>query len=198
MPARRRVFVALELPAGQRRALALHAAEALGSSPGVRLVPEADLHVTLVFCGLLDEAQCAAVAGETRRVAAGAGPCTLAIRGSLRLGSALALELAPDRGAAGLVALRERLAAALAAAALAGEDAQRPWLPHLTLARLRRGAGLPAPVVTANGWPAEVAPSGVAAFISLPMPGGVRYRPLARIGFNAGDVPGAMSGTRGG
>jgi 2'-5' RNA ligase len=135
-----RLFVALELPAPVVSALVGWGEAA--ARPGLRLLPADSLHVTLAFLGARPDEQAPAL-GEA--VVACAAPVPgLALGGVAWLGrgSALALDLDDGDGACG------RLQAAVAAAVGLVED--RPFRPHVTVARVRGGArvrrrGLPAP-----------------------------------------------------
>jgi hypothetical protein len=59
-------------------------------------------------------------------------------------------------------------------------DEGRPWLPHVTLARAGRGRRPPR--VRLAPPPGELCPSGAAVYTTVPMRGGVTYRPLACFG----------------
>jgi 2'-5' RNA ligase len=134
-----RCFVALDLPADVRARLAA-CAGALRGIGDVRWVAEAQLHLTLRFCGEIDERQRDALAGV---VANGPWP-------------ALQLQLAglgqfPPRGAprvlwAGvggdvdaLAGVAVRIDAAAVAAGVPPED--RPFHAHVTLGRARSPRG---------------------------------------------------------
>ncbi len=115
--------------------LAAWTADAVGSREGLRAVPEPSLHVTVVFLGSTPASE---VAGIWRAAAA-----------------ALPAAPAPELAGAGLVALPRRRprvfalgledrggrAAALqrALAGVLDTDAGRPWLAHVTLARVGKG-----------------------------------------------------------
>lgn len=127
----KRLFVALDLPAGIRA----RAAAVCGGLPGARWTPEEQLHLTLFFCGEVEMD----VFGEIRRALASvrAGPVGLRLEG---------LGVFPPRGrpltlwagvAAGeaLLVLQRRVEQALRPVGL--EPERRKYLPHVTLARLR-------------------------------------------------------------
>jgi 2'-5' RNA ligase len=133
--------VALDLPPLPRAALALWASSQLGSDDRLRLVPEASLHVTLVFLGSVPAGRVEAVWEAMQTVSRGhaaalleAGAVAALPRRRPRV---LALDLADSRGAA--VDLQEAVAGALVTAGLA-EPERRRWRPHVTLARVRKGA----------------------------------------------------------
>ncbi len=194
MPGNLRTFVALALAPGDASELAAWAAEALAGVPDVRPVPAANLHATLVFCGMLQEPERAEVARLTRAEAEGAPLATLSPKRVSVLGSVVAVIYEPVGDAAPLLALQARLATRLSGAGLAPHE-DRPWLPHVTVARARRGVrprlGRPDPP------PADISPSGVAAYTSVPMQGGVTYRPIAFIGLDA-DTRAQVAPDRGG
>jgi 2'-5' RNA ligase len=159
---RRRLFVALDLPADVREALPRPAAP-------WRPVPVQNLHVTLAFLGDVDPQDAAAAVPTS--FAAGPLRTAAAILLPPRRPRVLAVELEDLTGAC------TRLQAAVAAALVeAGvyEPESRPWLPHVTIGRtrerVRRDAALP-PVSAL-----EFLPEAVTLYDSR----GGRYEPLAR------------------
>jgi 2'-5' RNA ligase len=137
-----RLFAGLQPPAPARAAIAAWADEGLGRQVGLRVLSADALHVTIAFLGGLppDAVQAAAEALDraprevARLVPAGAVGVP---RGRPRL---VALDLQDPSGAAGrvhAVVTRE-----LARAGLYEPDERAFW-PHLTLARARRGRGIP-------------------------------------------------------
>jgi 2'-5' RNA ligase len=173
-----RLFVALELPAHVRAALAGWAAEAAPAA--MRRVPEANLHVTLVFLGEQapdDATTVAALLGELARPVG-----ELAVGGGLWLPPrrpgvlAVALEAGPALGE-----LHAGLVAALADA-IGFEPERRALRPHVTVARARRDtrprAGAPDPPPPALTFE----PEALVLYRSHTGPGGARYEPLARVG----------------
>ena len=60
------IFIAYTLPAEAASALATWVEEALGGADAVRLVPAANLHITLVFCGRLPDDRVDEVIERTR------------------------------------------------------------------------------------------------------------------------------------
>ena len=142
-PSKRRLFLALELPAGAREAIVAWQQDAFaGHGRSVRLVHPDALHVTLVFLGHLAEDPIGVA--ET---AFGGMPATapdLEVLGVRpvppRRPRLWAVDLADHGGHAG------RLQAAMAEA-LEGrglyEPEKRPFWPHVTAARLRSGARPP-------------------------------------------------------
>ena len=165
-----RVFLALPIGRDARDRLAAFAARELIA--GLRLVPEENLHVTLVFCGAVPDARVPEAAAALALVPADFAFALAPLR--LRAyGSAVGVALEAD---AATVALQRALARRLADAGLA-RDERRPWSPHVTLAR-------------APGWrrprPPDVEPppevlrgSEVLLCSSVPTARGVRYDALS-------------------
>ncbi len=136
-----RLFVALDLPAAARTALADWGARIAAGQPGVRAVAADSLHVTLCFIG----ARPAGVLeldrlGAACEIVAGAGAVELSVEGALvlppRRPRVLAVELRDSGGALGPIqtALSGRLASLGAY-----RPERRPFLPHVTVARVRAG-----------------------------------------------------------
>jgi 2'-5' RNA ligase len=173
-----RLFVALDLPAGARAALAAFRDAA---DPAVwRPVADEALHVTLVFLGHRPEGASAHVADVVRTCA---GPAAgLALGPALllppRRARALCAEVVDGSGA--LAALHERVVAALSEAGL-HEPERRRFRPHATVARLRPGA--PPPRSVPDDEPEHVAFAGAAVTLyrSRLSPSGARYEPLERV-----------------
>jgi 2'-5' RNA ligase len=131
-----RLFVACDLPDEMRRAVEAWQHEALEGHDGLRL--NRALHITLAFLGAVAAARLPELTEALAQVRV--RPCEVAVteavflpvRGAKR---AVALRLADRAGE--LALLQADVAAALAATGLL-ETPGRPWLPHLTVARLRR------------------------------------------------------------
>jgi 2'-5' RNA ligase len=141
-PARPRLFVALDLPAPARAALARFRAAA--ADPAVwRPLPDSSFHVTLAFLGHRDAADVDRVTVVLRALAPRAAPA-LALAGALLLPPrrARVLAVALDDATGALAALQSEVAGALAGAGLFEPEA-RPFRPHVTIARLRSGARAP-------------------------------------------------------
>jgi 2'-5' RNA ligase len=148
-----RLFVAADLPAGARAALADFGRSAAEADAALRAVGEASLHVTLAFLGhrALDEVQPLGAVVRAAAAAADAGPPPLGVADALWLSprrpSVLAVRLEDPTG--GLAAV-QRAVAAGAAEAVGYVPERRPFLPHVTVARVRRShpprrGGLSAP-----------------------------------------------------
>jgi RNA 2',3'-cyclic 3'-phosphodiesterase len=141
---------------------------------GVRVVPREHLHVTLAFLGGRPAAELGPIADALRDAAAGAGEIRLtpARYRETRSVGMLVLDDAGD-GAARLAGdLHERLEAL----GLYRRE-NRPWLPHLTVARWRER-----PRLRPDSPPRRTfVPSDAAAYLSRLHPGGARYEVLESV-----------------
>lgn len=175
-----RLFVALDLPEAPRRALAAFGATAAAADPALRAVRPEALHVTLCFLGARPEADVEMVGAVVRKSTRGA-------LGLLALGAprwlaprrpgVLAIELEDGTGA--LALLQTRLAGALAAGGWYAPE-RRAFLPHVTVARVRRGAR-PRPVLPPAPRTEGFAGTAVTLYASRLGPGGARYAALTRV-----------------
>ncbi|MBV9000868.1 MAG: RNA 2',3'-cyclic phosphodiesterase [Solirubrobacterales bacterium] len=177
---RARLFVALELTASARDILARWRGAILRDTRALRPIPVEQLHATLCFLGSrpvaeIDDiaAACGVLAGEPiAETRLGAAVWLPARRPRM-----LAVRLEDDSG---VVA---RIQAALASALVAGgwyAPESRPFLPHVTVARVAKDArvkpsGLEPPPA------AEVRGSRVTLYRSRLGTGGARYEPLAAV-----------------
>jgi 2'-5' RNA ligase len=173
-----RLFVALDLPAEARAALA--AFRDAAADPAVwRPLPEASFHVTLAFLGHRPDEDVARCVAALEGVAP--GPLRLALGPALllppRRARVLCAEIEDEAGA--LAALQARVAAGLAEAAL-HEPERRPFRAHATVARLRPRARPPRAVEAAPE-PLEVHGENLTLFVSRLHPHGARYEPLVRV-----------------
>jgi RNA 2',3'-cyclic 3'-phosphodiesterase len=194
---RARLFVALDLPGAVREALVAWRTPLLAAwERELRPVPVAALHVTLCFLGSLplDDADAigaavvrAVTVGGAHSSGVGAGGPPV---GGLALGAplwlprrrphALTLALADRDGALGR--LQGELAAALAAGGWFDAE-ERPFLPHVTVARVRR-SGDPRALARqelAEPPPLAFAGEAVALYRSHLGRGGARYEALTRV-----------------
>ena len=137
---RARLFLALDLPDGVREALVEWRSEALAGRDDLRPVAPEALHVTLVFLGYLPEKQIVTVARTAFEGLAGLEAPALTVRGvkpvpprSPRL---FALDLSDEGGRA--VAVQAAASEALEAARFYKPE-KRPFWPHVTFARVKRG-----------------------------------------------------------
>lgn len=173
-----RLFVALDLPAPARAALAGFRAAAADPAVWRPLADEA-LHLTLAFLGHRPEDDATTVATALRS-AAGPAP-RLALGGAVLLPPRRPRVLCADvRDPDGeLAALQGRVSAALAAAGVYRPEA-RPFRAHATVARLRPGARPPRRVDAAPE-PLEFEGEAVTLYVSRLHPHGARYEALSRV-----------------
>ena len=178
---RARLFVALDLPAGARDALVAWRDEVLGGRDELRLLPPESLHLTLAFIGSRPESQVEAIAAAGLGAVEGLPPAVLTpLRADgvpPRRPRLFALELADEDGRA--TAIAHAVWDALEAGGWY-EREKRPFWPHVTLARVRKGG-------RAAGVDGEPPPSGqftaseVTLYRSLLSPRGARYEALQRV-----------------
>jgi RNA 2',3'-cyclic 3'-phosphodiesterase len=173
-----RLFVALELAAQSRTELAQWAAGL--AAPGLRPVAAGSLHVTLCFLGDVSRGDVPAIVDALGSAPLGSAP--LAAVGPREVSRlrwlppgrprVLALELADPGGA--LSALQAVVAGALESGGWYGPEG-RPYLPHVTVARVR------APVERGRPEPPALAvqPEAVALMRSQLGRGPARYERLA-------------------
>ncbi len=134
-----RAFVALAPPAEALAELEAAVAPLRAAHPGLRWTPPVQWHLTLAFLGEVDEGVLPPLGGRLSRAARRHPPPSLALAGGGRFGDRVLWT-----GVHGEVDRVRGLAASVAAAArrcrIAVDD--RPFRPHLTLARGRDGADL--------------------------------------------------------
>jgi 2'-5' RNA ligase len=176
-----RLFAALELPGAA--VAALEAFRDAAADPEVwRPVPTASLHVTLAFLGATDEDVVPRLEAALR-----AGPAPAAPAPRLRLAGSLLLPPRRPRVLCAtlddldgtLAALQARVSDGLAATG-AYTPESRPFLPHVTVARLRQGARAPR-VVDVAPERLEFHGEALTLFLSRLSPHGARYEPLVRV-----------------
>ena len=183
-----RLFVALELPDPARAALTSWCSSAVSGVSGLRLVRPEDLHATLCFLGSRPAreiaqigAACGVVAGE-RAVDSGFGEVLWLPRRRPRV---LAVSLEDGEGA--LARVQASVSEALVAGGWYAPES-RPYLAHVTVARIGRGAPVRASALAAP--PAGgVRCSRVTLYRSLLRPSGARYEPLSVV--ELASAPGA-------
>jgi 2'-5' RNA ligase len=178
---RRLIFIAYALPAETAGALAAWAGGSLGDASELRFVAASNLHITLVFCGRLPAERVEEVVDRTRAgIVVQRAPLYSPSRVRVLARSAVALELEaaePDRARGGWPF--GRLALELASAGLRRQET-RQWMPHITVARARRGQR---PAVRAEPPDVSFAPAAIVVLESVSVPGGVRYDERARFPF---------------
>jgi RNA 2',3'-cyclic 3'-phosphodiesterase len=176
------MFLALDLPEAARERLVDWRDAILDGRRDVRSVRPEALHVTLVFLGWQDEAAAERVA----EAAFGALPAGLPPRLTAtgvrsvppRNARLFALDLDDEDGRA--TALQAAMSDALAAGGWYRPE-KRPFWPHVTLARVKRGERRVAPPPDRPAPPAEAFDAGVVTlYRSTLRPQGAIYEPLAR------------------
>jgi 2'-5' RNA ligase len=182
-----RAFVAIPLDAELRRSTVAAIAR-LRESPGgdrFRWARPETLHVTLRFLGDIDPARVPGLGSALRTEVAATAPFALTLGAldafpSLRRPRAVFLHVGPAEPLAALAAAVER---AVVTAGFAPE--LRPFRPHLTLGRARRGR--PAPV-TASVTPPGDSPvvAEIVLYQSRLGRSGATHTPLDRIALGAG------------
>jgi RNA 2',3'-cyclic 3'-phosphodiesterase len=175
---RARLFVALDLPAPVRAELAAWAHDAVGAADAIRLLPQESLHVTLCFLGWCELAEAQAI-GDAALACARAVP---------RLSTGGAAWLPPRRPGVfvvdlvdpdGALAQMQTCVAEQLVAAAGHEPETRPFRPHVTVARLRRGSRRP--IRDCPDPPAlSFAGESLTLYRSQLRREGARYEPLAR------------------
>ena len=176
-----RLFVGVPLEDGARAEIAAWVrAAAPGGVPG-RAGPAANWHLTLRFLGPATRAPVQAV--RDHLASAGLGDAFAARFGGLgafpRPRSARVLWMGIGEGADGLRALAAHAEAAARAAGFPPED--RPYRPHLTLARIAPPRDVTALVARAPAATVEVPIREIVLFRSHLGAGPARYEPVARV-----------------
>jgi 2'-5' RNA ligase len=179
-PRRLRLFVALDLPAPARAALARFRDAA--ADPAVwRPVDDAALHVTLAFLGHRPAADVDVVRDALAGLEQVPAPA-LALGPGLRLPPRRPRVLCADLEdpAGGLATLQRRVSDALAAAGVYQPEA-RPFRAHATVARLRARTRPPRGPVEPDPAPLAFHGDAVSLYASLLRPGGATYQRLVRL-----------------
>lgn len=189
-----RAFVAATVEDAVVRRRLAGARSLLPPVPGVRWIPEGQLHFTLKFLGDVEDESVPVAREAIRAVATGAGPFDLALEG---------LGAFPPRGPARVLwAGCGAGAAALSALAAAVEDAfvargfpreARPFSPHLTLARVKdpdAGHRLARALASLPPEPfGTVSIREVVLFRSELTPRGAEYEELFRVALESAAAP---------
>jgi 2'-5' RNA ligase len=139
-----RAFFGLPVPEAQRAAMATFLTASATAAPQFRWTPAANLHLTIRFVGRVDRALVEAVADRLAARSLGAFDLELGDLGTFGRGRhARVVWQGLRAGAVPLKALAAQVDAECVAAGMVGEE--RPFQPHLTLARARArdGAELP-------------------------------------------------------
>lgn len=181
-----RLFVAVNLPEEERARLYDAAAELRNGGFPVRWVARDALHLTLKFLGDVAEAQVSAIESVLGAVAAAYSPVWLGLGGvgafpNLRNPRVvwLGVEQAPE-----LLSLQRDVERGLEPLGFAPE--QRPYSPHLTLGRARRGTRAGdflrlASMAQSVPYEAAITVNSVDLMRSHLSPGGARYERIAAI-----------------
>ena len=169
-----RLFVALELPGGVVQTLVRWARAA--EQPGLRLLPAESLHVTLAFLGARPDEEAGAIGAAALACAAPVPELRLGEPAWLGRGSALSLDLVDGTGACAAV---QRCVSEALVALGAFEPELRPFRPHITVARVRRGSRV-SRRLPAGPDAGEFAGAALTLFESMLSPRGATYRALAR------------------
>jgi RNA 2',3'-cyclic 3'-phosphodiesterase len=177
---RARLFLALEPAEEDRAALAAWRDELVAGRDDLRPVARESLHLTLVFLGYRPEKEVERIAEcafEAIGDAAAVDLDPLAVKPvPPRAPRLFALDLAdPDARAASIQAAASE---ALAKARFYTPE-KRPWWPHITLARVKRGAR--AAPLEADPPPGPVQAGTITLYRSLLRPQGAVYEPLAQL-----------------
>jgi RNA 2',3'-cyclic 3'-phosphodiesterase len=134
-----RLFVALELPAPVRADLAAFGHAAADGDDALRPVSDEALHATLAFLGHRDPDDVPLAATAVREVPSAAPPLALGDPLWLAPRRPHVLTVALDDLDGALADMRAQLVDRLASA-LDWEPERRSFRPHVTIARVRRGA----------------------------------------------------------
>jgi 2'-5' RNA ligase len=135
-----RLFVALEIGAPDRAALAAWARQAVGEDAGMRVVATDQIHLTLAFLGHRSPDDIPALGAVVADVAAGRPAPALRTAGALWLSPRKphVLTVAVEDATGALAALHDALWTALEGALDVTRERRR-FRPHLTVARVRHG-----------------------------------------------------------
>ncbi len=174
-----RLFVAVDVPAGVREALAAWARSMVGSRDDLRLVAAEALHLTLVFVGDRPMARVPAIDAAMRAVVDGPVPLGLGDPLWLAPRRPHVLTVAVDDPAGALAALHRGVEDALVGAGLHTRE-PRVFRPHVTVARVRRGAHVDATELPAPD-PARFSAEGLTLYRSRLGRSGAQYEALASV-----------------
>jgi 2'-5' RNA ligase len=176
---RARLFVGLGLPGDTLDRLEEWQRDSFADPDEVRIVPRANIHVTLAFLGHRPTAELDGIARALREAASGAAIPSLRLRRYRETRSVGMLVFDDEGGRA--TALAADLHGRLEALGVY-EREQRPWLPHATVIRFRRPPRLDPPLPDLG----EVSPSEAAVYHSLLRRGGARYVALETVRLGGG------------
>jgi 2'-5' RNA ligase len=188
---RARLFVALELPAEAREALERWRSGSPRRVHGLRMVDAAAIHVTLCFLGWRSRREIDEIGAACVAAVAGWGPFPLSLGSPVWLPERRPRVLAAriDDPSDALAALQSALSTKLSAGGWYAPET-RPFLGHVTVARVPRGARVR--TVKLPGLPAvEFLGARVTLYRSRLGPGGARYEAqrTVELGGNPGVRP---------
>jgi 2'-5' RNA ligase len=169
---RLRLFLGLRLPADVLDAIASWQAAQLRD---VRVVPREHLHITLAFLGHRPAEELDGIVDALRAAARDADPGARLSPVRYRETRSVAMVVLDDLDG-GATALADDVQRRLEALGVYDRE-DRPWLPHVTVARFRERPRLrlePPPMGT-------FVPSDAAAYLSRLHPGGARYEVLESV-----------------
>ncbi|GAA5139043.1 RNA 2',3'-cyclic phosphodiesterase [Pseudonocardia adelaidensis] len=175
-----RLFVAVTPPPQALDELRSDTAAQRSARPELRWARPDQWHLTLAFLGDVGDAARADLSTRLGRTAARHPPMRLALHGAGRFGDRVLW----TRVTGDVVALRGLAASVRAAARRAGVDVEdRPYRPHLTLARARDGADLRPVVEALAGFAGRTWTAGELHLVRSHLGAGpgrtARYEPLA-------------------
>jgi RNA 2',3'-cyclic 3'-phosphodiesterase len=180
------MFVALDLPADARAALAGWRDALVADRRDLRAVPAGQLHVTLAFLGWQDESAAESIAAAASAAITGLRRPRLTpteVRGvPERRPRLFALDLFDEGGHAGV--LEVAVAGALERERVF-EPERRPFWPHLTLARAKRGERRVDPLPAGAPPAGVIEPAELTLYRSILRPQGALYEPLGRVALAA-------------
>jgi 2'-5' RNA ligase len=187
---RARLFLALDLPEAARDSIAAWRDVLISGHDDLRPVRAEGLHVTLVFLGWQDQSAAARIAEAAFGALPALPPPRLTPVGVRSLPPRnprlFALDLDDEAGRA--TALQAAASTALEAGGWYRPE-KRPFWPHLTLARAKRGERRARPILDGPPPPGAFEAPVVTLYRSTLRPQGALYEPLARtLPLDAGDT----------
>jgi 2'-5' RNA ligase len=176
---RLRLFLGFALPATTVRNVARWQDQELGAPPVARLVPEANMHVTIAFLGSRPGDELESIAAVLLAAVDGVVPPVLTPVRYRETRSVGMLVFDDEEGRAARIAQAahgglERLGVY--------EPERRPWLPHLTVVRFRERPRL-RPTIPELG---AVTLSDAAVYISRLRPTGAQYEVVESVPLGGG------------
>ena len=173
-----RIFTAFPLDEEARRNLYERYAPVRSSLESVKWVAEENIHITLIFCGEMTEDELDRLLEALESGVSRPGPFQVEYRG---------IECFPPRGkpkviysrisggTAGCIDVWSRMSGRLAEAGVSGRGDIKPYIPHITLGRIKRKGFYPRPD-TYEEISGEIRVSSFGVFESKLTPEGPVYR----------------------